>query len=364
MKIEEQVYTYRDVKKGLYLGLDTENIGGYVNQKGIKDTFFSNPSLYDEMLPMVTFVRVDGDIWGRSMFFPSRFKIGDTIDYAQGGSSLYVNEKGRGLFLGSNLMMMPLRKFGNKYNLFAGISKMAIPIYLKLKYILFEIPCRCQIRNVKPVLQRLGLNFFLIKPLTVIINSFLRLFNHFVTYIMRFSLRRYTYRKLTFVPDWVEDVSIHDNHKYGEYHDKKWFEWVLNNNFFNDKDDVQNLYGIYMDEKPVGFVLLKERKVRLKDRGIDSIIFGSVIEWGICDESKIGEYELQKFALLLYSSKVDIAQIFSTNNIMLRKTKKFGLIKYDSASVVFKDLTKEMPKDHTEIENWRLRVGYSDVPFY
>lgn len=362
--IEKQIITHRDIRQGIELGMDPDCIGAYTLQEGIKKTFLSNPYLEDDSTLMVAFTRVDGSIWGRCMYFPTKIKIADFIESSLGGSSLLVNEEGRKISLGADLMMLPMQIPCNKYLLFAGISTMAQPLYKKLRYEIFEMPRRWQIRSFRPILQSIGLKGLVLSAVTSFSNFFLKAFNGVSKFIMRNSFRKYEIRKLDEVPDWVPQMAIDDNHKYAEYHDKKWFEWVLNNSFFENKNDVQSLYGIYKDNMPVGFVLITERQSSIEERNIDRITFGSLIEWGIRSNGLIDEYLIQKIALSLYSPNVDIAQVVSSDNNVINRFGKYAIVNHGSANIVFKDLTKQLDKDYKKSENWRLRVGYSDVPFY
>ena len=362
--IEKQTITHKDVRSGFSLGADPDGIGAYTQSANIQKTFLSNPNLDDDSDPMVAFIRVDGSIWGRCMYFPSRIKIGEQIEKSMGGSSLLVNEEGRKKSLGIDLMMLPMSGFDTKYLLYAGISKMAIPLYKKLRFELFEMPCRWQIRNSKPILQSIGLRGIGLSVLAFIANILLKSFNGIVKKIFKFSLRDYQVKKLEDVPDWITQMVINDKHKYAEYHDKKWFEWVLSNNFFGNEHDVQALYGIYRDDTPVGFVLIKEQQSSIEERHIDKITFGSVVEWGFKEDAQINEHIINKIALNLYSSNVDIAQVISSDIKVVDYFGKYAMFRHGSANIIFKDLTKKLDKDYKNPENWRLRPGYSDVPFY
>lgn len=362
-RIEKQIISYKEVRQGIDLGQDPEGIGAYALREKRLKTLLNNPNLDDDNSPMIAFTRVDGCIWGRCMYFPTRIKISNSIEKSLGGSSLMVNEKGRKESLGVDLMMLPMHSFDAKYLLYASVSEMALPLYKKLKFEVFELPRRWQLRNSKPILQRIGFKGLLLSVSTFLSNLIIVPFNYCVKRILKFSVREYEIKQLEEVPDWVIKQVENDNHKYAEYHDKKWFEWVLNNCFRTGENNIQKLYGIYKENKPVGFLLIKERQCMMKESNIDSVTFGSVVEWGTDDNGQLDEYTINKIALLLYSKKVDIAQVISSDYKMVDQFRKFAIFRHGSSNVVFKDLTKELEKDYKDPNNWRLRFGYSDAPF-
>ena len=362
--IEKQILSYEEIRKGIDLGSDPEGIGAYTQQNNLLETFLNNPFLHDESMPMVAFIRVDGAIWGRCMYFPTRIIIGDRIEQSLGGSSLLVNEEGRKYSFGVDLMMLPMNNHENKYLLYAGVSKMAYQLYKKLKFVIFEMPCRWQIRNSKPIFQSIGLKGVVLQVSSFFINIFLKLINSVIKLVLKSSIKSYSVKRLDNVPDWVVQSVLNDNHKYAEYHDKSWFDWVLNNNFFGRKLDSQSLFGVYTGNVPVAFILLGERQSSIEERNIDSVVFGSIIEWGILDQTKIDEIKLNTIALNLYSNNVDIVQVISSDKNNVNFFRRFGLINHGTANIVFKDLSKSLDNDYKDSNNWRLRVGYSDVPFY
>ena len=221
-----------------------------------------------------------------------------------------------------------------------------------------------QPRTSKFLFQTVGIKGVSLNILTNVTNLLLKPIIWYGRIMMKINNTGLKIEKLDIVPQWVEDIVLSDKHKYAEYHDKKWFEWVVGNNFFHQKYDTQGLYGVFKYNKPVGFFLIKERNVRIPEKNIDSVVFGSVIEWGTIDDSVLSEFQINKLAALQYTKHVDIVQVISTNKHVLSKIKKYMFFRRGNANIVFRDLTKSLDKDYKDINNWRIRVGYSDVPFY
>ena len=249
--------------------------------------------------------------------------------------------------------------------LYAGISKMAEPLYHKLlKFEWFSIPCKWQPRNSKFLFQSFGLKGVLLCVSTGITNIFLKPLVYLSKFVASKTVRQYHVERLKTVPQWVEDIVLADAHNYMELHDRKWFEWILHNNFGNSKYDIQNLYGVFKSNNPVGFFLLKERSVNIPEKGIDNVVFGTMVEWGSINDTVLSEYQINKLALNCYSKNVDIVQAITDNESLLKGITKYIFFSHGSANIAFRDLTKSLDKEYKDIQNWRIRVGYSDVSFY
>ncbi len=365
VQIRERILSHADVRKGFDIGNDPDKIGEYTKHPGIIKTYLSNPRIEDENEPLLFLEYLNDDICGRMFYFPTKIKIGDRVENSLGASSLLVSEKAREYSVGANLMMYPIKNKYKKYLLYAGVSKIAEPLYHKLlKFEWYSIPCKWQPRTSRFLFQTLGMTGFPLSLTSFISDIFLKPIVWFNNQICRAGISCFKVEQLKIVPQWVEDIVMSDSHKYAEYHDKKWFEWVLSNNFFQQKQDIQALYGVFKDDKPIGFVLIKERSVSIPEKNIDSVVFGSIVEWGTSNDKELNEYQINKIAISLYSKNVNIAQVITTDGPTLKKIKKFGFISHGSANIAFRDLTKELDKDYKDINNWRIRFGYSDVAFY
>lgn len=365
MRLEDQILSHQDVCNGVTIGKDSEGIGSFALSEGVVGTFLNNPYIKDRNSPLVLLGRIDDDVCGRIIYFPTRLRINGIIEESLGASSLLVNERGRDYSIGARLMMYPIQSKKCKYLLYAGISKMAEPLYKKLlKFEWFDIPCKWQPRNTRFLYQSIGLRGVLLNLATCLSNIILRPMIGLSTFLSCKTVGQYEVKMLKEVPQWVEDIVAEDTHKYMEYHSRQWFEWVLKYNFCANKNDIQKLFGVYKDGIPVGFFLLKERQVSIPEKGIDNVVFGTMIEWGVKKETQLNEYAINKLAFSHYSNRVDIVQAISDNHVILKKISKYLFIRHGNANFAFRDLTKSLDKDYKQMQNWRIRVGYSDVAFY
>ena len=132
-------------------------MASYTYQPAIKDTFLSNPFLEDKTECMAYLSRVDGVVGGRVMFFPSRAKMAGEICTSLGGSSLMVLEQYRSLAIGVDLVLFPILNSQTDIIIYAGLSKMALPIYKKMKFHDLATPLMWQPRNAQFLFERLGM---------------------------------------------------------------------------------------------------------------------------------------------------------------------------------------------------------------
>ena len=363
MEIVKEIVTYQQVVEGYVLSGDDYNIGFYTLEPTIKKTFLENPNLKDMSKCMIFFDRIDGVICGRQMFFPTRVKIGDLIVEAQSGSSLQTVEEYRQYAIGMDMINYPIKCKDYPIIIYGGISTMVKPIYKALRFNLFEIPCYWQPRNSKFLLQYIGMKGILLKLVSACGNLFLKPIVSVINVRIKYKYKKFTVNKLDVVPQWVDDIIYKDSHKYAEIHDRKWMQWTLDNNFFAKEYESQSFYEIAENNQKLGFFMLNERNSNQVEHNIESVIFGSVYEWGTFNEEILSEEEIHQIAYTKFSKHVDIAISASNNKTMVKVMKKMFAFRHGNASVIVKDMSKSY-KDIGNINNWRLRMGYCDTPFY
>lgn len=363
MEITKEIVTYQQVLDGYLLEKDDYKLGAYTLEPAIKKTFLENPNLEDMSKCMIFFDRVDGIIGGRQMFFPTKVKIGEKIVSAQSGSSLLTVPEFRKYAIGMDMINYPIRDKEYPLIIYAGIATMAKPIYKALRFNLFEFPSYWQPRNAKVILQHFGICKKLIPILSCISNAILKPSIKIINALARLNSGRFQVQKMNKVPAWVNDIIEKDSHKYAEFHDSRWMQWTLDNNFFAKEYDSQSFYAISKDGNNLGFFMINERQLAFEERNIDRVIFGSVFEWGSIDEDILSEEQIYQIAFTYFSKNVDIAIAASNNRTISSKMRNMLAFKHGNASFIVKDLTKSY-KDISDINNWRVRLGYCDCPFY
>lgn len=317
-----------------------------------RNAFFANPFLKDYSTCTLSIKRADGDIVGRTMPFLTSIKMDGEIIECNSGSTLDVVENFRKYALGVDFMTESAPGFNSKFNLSAGISKLALPLYKKLNYSVFAFPRLLFVKNVRPILNKRGMGW-----LSFGINPFL---NIYFSLISKHRLDKFIIEKVSCVPDWVGDLALNDGHRFMENHSREWFQWNLDYNFSGHKLDNQSLYLVMShNNEKLGFFMIKERW-RESAGPLNNIILGSIVEWGTYDKEVLSESDIIKLALGKFSKNVDFIEFASDNPQTVKTMKRFGFLKFDYAHIAFRDKKKKFP-EAVNPDNWRLRLGYADV---
>lgn len=363
MEFFQEIISYQQIKEGYKLENDRYELGKYAFEPNIIDTFMSNPCLTDYSDCMIFFNRANGHVAGRQLFFPTKLKLDGEFFLAQSGSSLETEEEFRQYAIGMDIINYPIKNKKYPFILYAGIAKMAIPIYRALRFYQLSFPEYWQPRKSRFLFKKLKFPSWLIPLCSSIIDIGLSMVRFFISLFSNRDLSDFKVIEMGDVPKWVNDIIDSDNHKYSEYHDQEWMQWALKHNFFGKTNDTQHFFAIYKDNVPVGFFMTKERCMELPEHNIDEVVFGSVFEWGSIDEGCLDELMIYKMAFNTFSKKVDIVTIASPNKNIATKLKRQFMFPHGESLIIFKDFSKTY-KDAGNIENWRIRVGYADVPFY
>lgn len=359
MSIEFQAVTYNNVLEGEKFERDDFGLASYLTETR-KKALFANPNLKDYTECLMSLERVDGVIAGRSMLYPSKIVIDGEVAPCQSSTTLDVPEQFRHLGLGANLFYYLSRLTPYDYVLCSGISESALPLYKAMKYHILEFPRAMYLCDAYSLIEHYGFRGLLLKSTASVVNLFLRMRTQVLKRKSSRIIKKYDIRKESIIPEWVEDIVLHDGHKYLECHNREWMQWNLDYNFKGDNEDVQSFYSISFQGKPIGFFMTKER-YRLDAGGkLKNIVLGAIVEWGSKDFSILDESDIVKMAFSTFSPQVDIIEYASANNNVISGMKKWGFIKHGNAHIAFKDKTKKC-KDASDIHLWRVRYGYADV---
>lgn len=355
--------TFDKIRRGICEEGDIFGYCKYATEGGVKDAILANPSLVNDKLGILKLAKVDDKVVGRILFYPTRMKIEENITFAMTASSLVVNDDFRKEDIGTEFVMTPFSDSNNEHLLYAGISKMAYPIYKVMRFNLLDFPNKVQPRNTRFIFQMMGLNGVILSIFSFLGNCLLKPFVRLLDFIALRSTNKFEVKKMRIVPEWAEAIVLNDKHKYAELHDRAWMQWTLDYNFFKSEFDKQGFYAVYKGSNPVGFFMVKERQLCIESRKIDRMVFASIYEWGCIDEKSLSESDIFKLAFSVYSKDVDIVSYSSSNASLMNALTKFLFIRNGDTHIVYKNL-KNNCKDAKDIKNWRIRTGYCDVPFY
>lgn len=357
-KITNHDISFKQIEEGYDFENDEFGISSLYSTP-TKKAFLSNPFLKNKESVHIYLRKVDGINAGISFSFPIEFKAYDDIFPASSGSTLEVYKDYRHLAIGAELMMVHIQKPQSDFLIFAGISDMALPLYKKLKYTIFEYPRAMRISNIRSIIESKGINGMALKILTICGNTILKI-PQLLSFVKgRKLLKKFNIEKLSIIPDWIEDISLNDGHQFMEVHDRKWFQWNLDNNLHAEFSDKQSFYAVYKEDNPMGFFMTKERHRKEAGGILHNIIIGSIMEWGSADTTILSEADIYLIALSTFNN-VDILEYATDNYAVINRLKKYGFIPHGYAHIAFKDLRKKYP-EAKDIEKWRIRFGYADV---
>lgn len=357
LKVEQ--YTCKDFKQGFIVSNDPWNIGNYANTPVRRKFFVECPFIHDEEFSMLTLVRVDGMVAGRGMSFPTLFKAGDKIYNCAGGSSLFVKEEFRQYGVAIEITTCNYNFAKIKATINADFSEDGIKVCRALRQSVFSLKKLILPRNSRFILENKGLNGTLLKITVPLANLFIRPLTKLLNYHLPKRLKCYTVTEVDNVPEWVDEISLNDGHKYMEVHNQKWFQWCLHNMFHDKPENKNHFFIVYKGDTPFGFFMTKERYISIRTRNISPMLMGTVVEWGSKDEKVLSEYDLIRLAIPTFSKKTDMIQVFSDDDNTVRLAKKHAFVHHGFHYIAFRDITKSF-KEAKDQKLWRLRFGYSD----
>lgn len=328
----------------------------------MREAILHNPSGYkdDEVCQILA---LDGDVVvGATNPFSGRLLINGAVVPCQNGSYMYSHEDYRKDNVGGELFLRITNLHPTKNCYFVGISQMAIGLYKALKYSLFEFPRLIYLRKSRSVVQSiLHSDASWTKSLIGLSDAGLWLHRQLI-YVHNFIFYRgYTIENVKECPEDVEQIVIKDKHPYKEFHDKAWFNWSLNYSISEDERTLRRLYVIKKNEKIEAFFLLKQEFFeKASSRGFKNVYLGSIMEWGVADESHLTEKDIVLMSLSKFDINVDGIQYATTEHKVAKQLKKwlFAGIGHANTGVRIRSIKDNTLKD---INNWRLRLGGSDT---
>lgn len=358
MKIDGQIISYQEVVDGVEVERDNYKIAVYALASPRKDALLCNPFTTSMARPMLYLQKVEGVVAGRMMFFSSRFYNGLEIIESCGASSLEVHEKYKDLNIGADLAMFPVFQMNNKILIYADFSGEGLAACRALKFKIFTMPKYLYFIHSASLFESIGIKGIIGKILSRTTDRLLSLYRHALDFF-EFSARDYVIEKVSVVPEWVDDIVLKDGHKYMEVHDHNWFQWNLDNMFHSHDKNKNEFYIIKKNGENVGFFMTKTRFADKSKKGLSSIIFGGIMEWGTKNTSVLLEYQIYKLALSTFKSDVDFVAMAIQDADVQKKMKKHFILRRGDHSIAFKDVKKQY-KDAANQELWRLRYGYGD----
>lgn len=304
----------------------------------------------------------DNHIVGGVNCFTTRLYENGMVKEIQSGSHLFVSEEYRKQDVGADLFMNFTFLHPSQNCLTGGISQMALKMYKALKYAVFEFPRLIYLRNSRSVVHAiLKTESTLVAPIIWIADGCLAIHRCIITICTQGLRQKYTIQEETAVPDEVEQIALSDGSRYFEVHDKKWFEWALKYSFSDDSRNKKKLYSVRRNGRIEAFFLTKlEFFKQASSRGFKNVYLGSIMEWGIANESNLNESDLYLLALKYFPTNCDGIQVASSNPQTVRRLKKYLFVGVGMANMAAK-LGRRKLKEFNDITQWRIRLAAGDT---
>lgn len=356
--MEIEAISYKKVIDGYVPQGDKYGLAAYALAEPRKTTFLSNPFLTDTSKVMLKLLRDNETIIGRSMMFPSRFKAGGKFIETMGGSALEIAETYRGGDAGGSLMAYNIRHKENNALISSGFSDVAAKCHRALRAYMLEFPQYVQIRDYRTALLKCGKSHVISNILGGVINV--------LTWPFIFNMKKkvakllsvYQIKKVSVVPEWIDDVVLKDGHDFMEVHNHQWFQWNLDNMFHAHEKNINGFYVVSKGNENLGFFMIKERAHKINKDKNDEMVIGTICEWGT-NNSILSEYDIHLMALNYFSKNVDAIYMATTDADVAKRMKKLLFIQKGLAQIAFYDLRKQF-KEAKDIKNWRVRLGTGD----
>ncbi len=353
--------TYDELKNGSYeiSGDDYGIISDYFIRP-TKDALLTNPN-YDGSKTAVNLFYLNGKIVGRRIFMQTRIKTGEGFMLAQTGGGLEIHENFQGKGLGTMLLQDSV--LNREYPIHIGqlYSSGAISIFRKMDVTIFEKPLYYKLCRSRSVLSAKGFKGFSLSFLAFFGDIFLKIRNFPNLMKIRGLKKRFTIKKESSIPEWVNDITLNDGHKYTEIHDQKWLQWNLDHMFSANPKDKNCFYAVYdKNGFPKGFYMTKERFEENKKGIFKNLIRGTVVEWGSVNESELSEAELNLLALATFSPDVDKINTVISGEGVGKDIESIGFSYRGMYQMTFK-ADEDCDSDMTEQNKWRIRYGGCDT---
>ena len=330
--------------------------------KKMKDAILNNPSGYreDEVCQILA---LDEDVVvGATNPFSGRLLINGEIVGCQNGSYLYSHDDYRKDNVGGELFVMATNLHITRNNFYVGISQLALPLYKVLKYTVFEFPRLIYLIKSRSVIHSiLHSEALWTKLLIVIADAGLWLHRQIINVHNSISYRKYSIENMKECPEEVEMIVLQDKHPYKELHDKAWFDWNLHYSISEEERTLRRLYVIKKKGKIEAFFLLKQEFFeKASSRGYKNVYLGSIMEWGIAEESLLTEKDIVLMSLNYFDNNIDGIQYATTENKVAKQLKKWLFVGIGNANT---GVRIRSIKDNSwkNINYWRLRLGGCDT---
>lgn len=328
-------------------------------------TLKANPFKDTDNIPTQILAKIDGEIAGSILCFPSKILVNNQEFTSNSGSSLYVNPLYRGHGIGTKLSIQRLNASKNKISLAAGLSHMSLPIFKKLGCTIFY-PDRYILFINSKILYSKWLKGIALSIISKLTNVILKIPLLWITLYTHLKVNRFCITQIKHATEDIEKIFNADTHTFKELHNIEWFNWHLDYNFSDDPRNHQDLYLVSKNNENIGFFMTKVRFKEKAGQGkLKNLLIGSIIEWGSINPQILTDKELCIMAInkLYKKDKVDIIDIMTDDADTISFLRKSGLKKNGTGNFAIytgEDSPLNKFPEYKVQTNWRIRPATSD----
>jgi hypothetical protein len=359
--------TLRDLKNNVGLDYtDLYNVLG--SNSSLEKAIIANPFIENDSEIVQVLSIVDSIIVGIVYYFPLRIKVNNKVYKASTGSRLFVYPPFRkNATLGIELVENAYNP--NSYMFIAGgLTSEAVKIHQYYGAKEFVIPRYLLLNKSRSVLKAKLKIKGIILNLTSFFGDLILLFRRIILAIfIKIRLSNYNIEEVWDIPNEIEDIIATNPGKFQEHHDRKWFEWVLDNNFYNE-NSIKKHFIVVKDKRNsiIAFFMTQERNYE-KISIFENVFVGSVIEWETKDATVLSEEMLSLLALMSFGKHIDVVEFATTSDKTIKLFKRIGLSQIGKRNMLVNIIPNkpgELFDGFDKIINWRIRPACGDTMMY
>lgn len=338
------------------------------SKTSLEQALVNNPFYENENEVVQALSIVNNEIVGNIFYFPSKIKVNNNEYKACSASSLFVSPSFR------KYATMGFELLENGYNqnssffVIGGVTKDAVQMNAFYGAKEFTMPRYLLLKRSKTILKaKLKLEGALLNSVCNIVDQILSFQSFVLRMFIKIRLSNFTVEEVSDIPIDISDLQSNNSYKFQEFHDRRWFEWALNNKFY-DEDGFKKHFFVVKNKSNsmIAFFMINERNHE-KISIYENVYVGSVIEWETKDEKILSEKMLSLLALMSFGKHIDVVEFATTNQSSINLFKRIGMRQIGRRNMMVKIMNKkvsELFKGYDKIENWRLRPAIGDTMMY
>jgi GNAT superfamily N-acetyltransferase len=328
-----------------------------------RETFLTNPLSRGDDDPVQAIVTIENRAVARFDMFVGEIAVRKEPVTVMWGSDLFVDpafrKRGLGLMVSKGLQdIHPVAAV-------CGVSARSRPIFWKLEWTDFQMPRHLAIRRSRPIVEK----YLRIPPVAAVAAAVLDAGMAAHRFVARARRRSgLVLEPLQSMPTEMDDLLAPRDDRATAHRSAAWINWLMTHAFEGDPDQKRGLFLVKDGAgEPVAYFLTKSRFYReASQHQIQNIVIGSLLDWRIFDERRVGTFDIAMFAMeTLLAGGVDAAEVCMPDPEASRRLSQLGFPKAGSLNLMFKAAPGSALADpeYHHPEGWSMRPAEGDNIF-